>query len=139
MAPDARDRPCGPPHCGRSAGAIHFKWVTQPASLNFPDGALHAPVPALPAHGRIVMNTSRLLHYINDPRGPEEVLPTLSGEELAKLLDALFQNLDTPEPEFGAQAWYEMAVEESLRRSTSAGSRARESAAASESAAHGVA
>ncbi|WP_285250154.1 hypothetical protein [Pseudarthrobacter sp. fls2-241-R2A-168] len=85
------------------------------------------------------MNTSRLLHYINDLRGPEEVLPTLSGEELANLLDALFQNLDTPEPEFGAQAWYEMAVEESLRRSTSAGSRARESAAASESAAHGVA
>ena len=79
------------------------------------------------------MNSSRLLHYINDPRGPEEVLPTLAAEELAKLLDALFQNLDTPEPEYGAQVWYEMAVEESLRRSNPVGSNA------SEGAAHGVA
>jgi hypothetical protein len=79
------------------------------------------------------MNSSRLLHYINDPRGPEEVLPTLAPEELAKLLDALFQNLDTPKPEYGAQAWYEMAVEECSRRSDSVGSNA------SDSAAHGVA
>jgi len=79
------------------------------------------------------MNSSKLLHYINDPRGPEEVLPTLPGEELAKLLDALFQNLDTPEPEYGAQAWYEMGVEESARRSNSVGSNA------SDAAAHGVA
>jgi hypothetical protein len=79
------------------------------------------------------MNNSRLLHYINDPRGPEEVLPTLPAEELAKLLDALFQNLDTPEPEYGAQAWYEMAVEESSRRSDSTRSNS------SENAAHGVA
>ena len=88
----------------------------------------HATVPAPPALGSSAMNSSRLLHYINDPRGPEELLPTLPAEELAKLLDALFQNLDTPEPEFGAQAWYEMAVEESSRRS-----------AAPEGAAHGVA
>jgi hypothetical protein len=94
----------------------------------FRDGAIHAPVRSPPVIGRIVMNSSRFLHYINDPRGPEEVLPTLPAEELAKLLDALFQNLDTPEPEFGAQAWYEMAVEESLRRTNSA-----------DGAAHGVA
>jgi len=65
------------------------------------------------------MNTSKLLHYLNDPRDPEEVLPTLTAGELAELLDALYQNLDTPEPEFGAQAWYEMGVEESSRRAAS--------------------
>jgi hypothetical protein len=74
------------------------------------------------------MNSSQLSHFINDPRGPEEVLPTLPAEELANLLDALYQNLDTPTPEFGAQVWYELAVEESARRSLSPGS-----------AAHGVA
>ncbi|MFP5368076.1 hypothetical protein D7Z96_17590 [Pseudarthrobacter phenanthrenivorans] len=74
------------------------------------------------------MNSSKLNHYLNDPRGPEEVLPALSGEELTKLLDALYQNLDTPEPEFGAQAWYEMAAEESCRR-----------AGSPDSSAHGVA
>lgn len=74
------------------------------------------------------MNTSKLLHFLNDPRDPEEVLPTLSSGELAELLDALYQNLDTPEPEFGAQAWYELGVEESSRR-----------AASPDDAAHGVA
>ncbi|TLM87965.1 hypothetical protein [Pseudarthrobacter sp. NamE5] len=75
------------------------------------------------------MNSSKLNHYLNDPRGPEEVLPILTAEDLANLLDALYRNLDTPEPEFGAQAWYEMAVEESCRRS----------AASPDGAAHGVA
>ena len=73
------------------------------------------------------MNSSKLLHFLDDPRDPEEVLPTLTAGELADLLDALYQNLDTPEPEFGAQAWYELAVEESCRR------------AAPDGAAHGVA
>jgi hypothetical protein len=62
------------------------------------------------------MNSSTLFRYLTDPRGPEEVLPTLAPAELVELLDALYQNLDTPEPEFGAEAWYEMAVEESCRR-----------------------
>lgn len=74
------------------------------------------------------MNTSKLLRYLNDPRDPEEVLPTLTAGELADLLDALYQNLDTPEPEFGAQAWYDLGVEESSRR-----------AATPDGAAHGVA
>ena len=65
------------------------------------------------------MNHSKLLHYMTDPRGPEEVLPALTADELVELLDALYQNLDTPEPEFGAQAWYEMGVEETYRRSVS--------------------
>jgi len=62
------------------------------------------------------MNHSKLLHYLTDPRGPEEVLPALTAGELVELLDALYQNLDTPEPEFGAQVWYEMGVEETCRR-----------------------
>lgn len=65
------------------------------------------------------MNHTDLSLLINDPRGPEEVLPLLAPEELANLLDALYQNLDTPTPEFGAQAWYEFAVEESARRTGS--------------------
>jgi hypothetical protein len=65
------------------------------------------------------MNHSKLLHYLTDPRGPEEVLPALTAGELVELLDALYQNLDTPEPEFGAQVWYEMGVEETYRRSVS--------------------
>lgn len=62
------------------------------------------------------MNHSKLSHVINDPRGPEEILPALPMEELANLLDALYQNLDTPAPDLGAQVWYELAVEESARR-----------------------
>jgi hypothetical protein len=89
----------------------------------------HEAVPAFPApNGRSAMNSSKLSRYLNDPRGPEEVLPTLTSGELADLLDGLYQNLDTPEPEFGAEAWYEMAVEESCRRSV-----------APDGAAHGVA
>ncbi|HAG59409.1 MAG TPA: hypothetical protein DCL83_08860 [Arthrobacter bacterium] len=63
------------------------------------------------------MNHAKLAQVIRDPRGPEKILPSLAAEELADLLDALYQNLDTPAPEFGAQAWYEFAVEESPRRS----------------------
>ena len=80
----------------------------------------HEAIQAVPAHyGSGTMNSSKLNRYLNDPRGPEEVLPSLTAEELANLLDALYQNLDTPEPEFGAEAWYEMAVEESCRRASS--------------------
>ncbi|WP_104062965.1 hypothetical protein [Arthrobacter sp. 4R501] len=65
------------------------------------------------------MNQTRLSQVIHDPRGPEEILPSLAAEDLANLLDALYQNLDTPTPVFGAQAWYELAVEESARRTGS--------------------
>jgi len=51
------------------------------------------------------MNHAKLAQVIRDPRGPEKILPSLAAEELADLLDALYQNLDTPAPEFGAQAW----------------------------------
>ena len=65
------------------------------------------------------MNHTHLSRIIHDTRGPEEVLPLLAAEDLANLLDALYQNLDTPAPEFGAQAWYELAVEEIARRTGS--------------------
>ncbi len=65
------------------------------------------------------MNHAHLSRVIHDPRGPEEVLPSLAADELANLLDALYQNLDTPAPEFGAETWYELAVEESARRTGS--------------------
>jgi hypothetical protein len=62
------------------------------------------------------MNHSQLSRFINDPRGPEEVIPGLSGEELVNVLDALYRNLDTPSPDLGAQYWYELCLEESTRR-----------------------
>jgi hypothetical protein len=65
------------------------------------------------------MNDTELALFITDPRGPEEVLPLFAAEELANLLDALYQNLDTPAPALGAQSWYELAVEESARRTGS--------------------
>lgn len=58
-----------------------------------------------------------LVRCLKDPRGPEEILPGLSQRDLMDLLDALFQNLDSPEPEFGAQTWYEMALDEAALRS----------------------
>ena len=48
--------------------------------------------------------------------GPEGVIPGLSGEELAAVLDALYGNPDTPEPHLGAELWYEACHEESTRR-----------------------
>jgi len=62
------------------------------------------------------MNQTDLYRLIHDPRGPEKILPSLAAEDLANLLDTLFQNLDTPAPVFGAQVWYELGVEESARR-----------------------
>ena len=56
---------------------------------------------------------SRLIH---DLRGPEAAISGMSDQELAGLLDALYRNLDTPCPELDAAAWYDVAVEESLRR-----------------------
>jgi hypothetical protein len=64
------------------------------------------------------MNHSQLSRFINDPRGPEEVIPGLSGEELVNVLDALYRNLDTPSPDLGAQYWYELCLEESTRRAS---------------------
>ena len=64
------------------------------------------------------MTPLQLSDLLNDPRGPGMVLPTLSAPELKKLIDALYRNLDTPSPALEAETWYELAVEEDLRRST---------------------
>ena len=58
----------------------------------------------------------QLHRIIDDPRVPDAVIRSLSNDELARLLDALYQNLDTPVPELGAVFWYEACLEESLRR-----------------------
>lgn len=62
------------------------------------------------------MSHSQLSRYISDPRGAEGVIPGLSDEELAVLLDALYRNLDTPTPHLSAEFWYDLCVEESTRR-----------------------
>ncbi len=57
-----------------------------------------------------------LRKIISDFRGPVVTVSSLSDEELAGLLDALYQNLDTHTPELAALLWYAMAVVESRRR-----------------------
>ncbi len=64
------------------------------------------------------MTPLQLSRLINDPRGPGIVLPTLTAQMLSELIDALYRNLDTPSPALEAETWYELAVEEDLRRST---------------------
>lgn len=59
------------------------------------------------------LNLGRILSGRDDP---EDVLPTLAAEDLAALADVLFSHLDTPDPEFGAQAWYDSVVDEISRR-----------------------
>jgi hypothetical protein len=63
------------------------------------------------------MTDPELFTIISDPRGPEVTTSSLSDVELARLLDALYRNLDTSRPEPCAIFWYETGVEESLRRS----------------------
>ena len=58
----------------------------------------------------------QLHRIISDPRGPDAVTSSLSNEELAQVLDALYRNLDTPVPGLGTIYWYEACLEESLRR-----------------------
>lgn len=64
------------------------------------------------------LSTLKLPRILNDPRGPEAILPTLTAQELTHLIDALFRNLDTRSPEFDAETWYELAVQEEVRRSS---------------------
>jgi hypothetical protein len=58
----------------------------------------------------------QLHRFIDDPRGSDAVISSLSNEGLARLLDALYRNLDTAVPEIGPVFWYEACLEESLRR-----------------------
>ena len=67
------------------------------------------------------MTSAKFPRIINDPRGPERILPTLTAQDLAGLLDALYRDLDTPSPELGTETWYELAVEEAVRRQALSG------------------
>jgi hypothetical protein len=62
------------------------------------------------------MTDAQLFRIIGDARGPEVITSSLSDDELARLLDALYRNLDTRVPEPCALFWYDIGVEESLRR-----------------------
>lgn len=66
------------------------------------------------------MNRSQLVHFMRNSGDPEATVTAASTEELGLIADALYRNLDTPNPVLGAQDWYDLAVEELGRRSTPA-------------------
>lgn len=66
------------------------------------------------------MNRSQLAHFMKHSTDPETTLAAASTEELSIIVDALYRNLDTPTPVFGAQDWYDLATEELERRSAQA-------------------
>ena len=63
------------------------------------------------------MNRSQLAHFMKSSGDPEETLTAATTDELGIIADALYRNLDTPKPVFGAQDWYDLAIEELARRS----------------------
>jgi len=56
------------------------------------------------------------LARLTDPRGPVLTMKSMPDDELLKLLDALYRNLDTSAPEPAALLWYEVGVEECRSR-----------------------
>ncbi|MFF1254467.1 hypothetical protein ACFVYC_18505 [Pseudarthrobacter sp. NPDC058329] len=75
---------------------------------------LRAVAPVKPEDA--LMPEPELVTILSDPRGPEETMSSLSDVDLARLLDALYAHLDTFRPEPSAIVWYEIGVQESLRR-----------------------
>ena len=67
--------------------------------------------------GYAMLTPPKISRFLDDPRGPETLLLTLTVGELAAFTDALYRNLDTPFPEPGVHELYELAVEEAHRRS----------------------
>jgi hypothetical protein len=67
--------------------------------------------------GRGTMNRSQLAHFMKHSTDPETTLGAASTDELGIIVDALYRNLDTPTPVFGAQDWYDLATEELEKRS----------------------
>jgi hypothetical protein len=63
------------------------------------------------------MNRSQLAHFLRISGDPEATVTAASTEELGIIVDALYRNLDTPNPVLGAQDWYDLAVEDLGRRS----------------------
>ncbi|MEN8583391.1 hypothetical protein B1A87_016370 [Arthrobacter sp. KBS0703] len=68
------------------------------------------------------MNRSQLAHFMKLSEDPEATLTAASTDDLGIIVDALYRNLDTPKPVFGAQDWYDLATEELARRTSSAAS-----------------
>jgi hypothetical protein len=71
------------------------------------------------------MNRSQLSHFMRHSTDPETTLTAATTDELGMLVDALYRNLDTPTPVYGAQDWYDLATEELARRSVPASPDAR--------------
>ncbi|MET3809974.1 hypothetical protein [Arthrobacter sp. UYEF3] len=57
-----------------------------------------------------------LADYLEGTLDPAATVRALSDDALARLTDALYRHLDTPNPSFGAHTWYELAAEELQQR-----------------------
>jgi len=64
-----------------------------------------------------VISEPELLRMIRDVSGPEAAVPRLSNADLGRLLNALYLHLDTSRPDPLALQWFEVAADESRRRS----------------------
>ena len=58
------------------------------------------------------MTRQQLALLMNGDADPLLVISSASTSELQALTDALFRDLDTSHPVFGAQVWYDLALEE---------------------------
>jgi hypothetical protein len=70
------------------------------------------------------MTRQQLALLMNGDRDPLGVLASATVAELQALIDALFRNLDTRHPVFGAQVWYDLSLEELEKRNKEASPRA---------------
>lgn len=65
------------------------------------------------------MNEEDLTRYLDESVDPAETVAALPETALAELADALYRNLDTPSPAFGAHTWYAQVRDElGMRRLT---------------------
>jgi hypothetical protein len=58
------------------------------------------------------MTRQQLALLMNGDADPLRIISAASTSELQALTDALFRDLDTSHPVFGAQVWYDLALEE---------------------------
>lgn len=66
------------------------------------------------------MTRQQLALLMNGDADPLLVISSASTSELQALTDALFRDLDTSHPVFGAQVWYDLALEELENRNNGA-------------------
>lgn len=64
-----------------------------------------------------VISEPELLRIIRAVSTPETAVSRLSNAELGRLLNALYLHLDTTQPDPSALHWFEVAADESRRRS----------------------